>query len=380
MAYSRALLTPGLIRLLLLIALQIWAALPVTATAGRDTDISAEWHKSGRDVLRGFRNMYQPEVIHEPGADYPFKMWFFGWASTDCNASHSGCDAIFLARGKTLDKWEVYAGEGKWDAAMDPSAWAPVMTAGSVFFDSWHNGDPSVVKKDGLYYMALSATGHNRDRIPVGQPGDTDGDISCVMGATSPDGIHWTKTIRPILIYRPDIGAKDGAVHGGLYHRPSLLFDQGKWRCWFDYWTGRSLAMGYAECPEGSFSDPAAWRVIRAGSNPVLDNFPNPDVVKVGSTYHAFADSMGYDKHPWTGRRICEAVSSNGIDWRVRGFVLPEKDTPATHVPQALVIDECGKAELVIFYACQVGGEPYDYRYDRIRSMIRRGVSSRSSR
>jgi hypothetical protein len=253
---------------------------------------------------------------------------------------------------------------------MEPSKWVPVVIPGTLFFDSWHNGDPSVVKKDGVYYMAFSSTGHNRDRIPDGHPGDVDGDISCVMGATSPDGIHWTKTKRPILINRADIGARGGYVAGGMYLRPSLMFDQGKWRCWFDYWTGSSLAMGYAECSEDGFLDPAAWRVVRAGEQPLLDNFPNPAVVRVGSRYYAYSDPAGFGQG-WPGRRICEAVSGDGINWRVLGHILPESDTPATHVPEPLVVKEGGRTKIVVFYSCQVGGEPYDFRYNRIRYMWR---------
>ena len=54
--------------------------------------------------------------------------------------------------------------------------------------------------------MAYSATGHNRDGIPFGQSGDTDSDISVVMGATSQDGINWIKSEEPILIYDPQWG------------------------------------------------------------------------------------------------------------------------------------------------------------------------------
>jgi hypothetical protein len=195
------------------------------------------------------------------------------------------------------------------------------------------------------------------------------------MGATSPDGIHWTKTKRPILIYRPEIGAQGvgeiGATMFGMYHRPSLMFDQGKWRCWFDYISGSSLALGYAECPEGSFADPSAWSVVRAGDKPLLENFPNPDVIRVGNHYYAYSDSGGYGSGGWPSRHICEAVSSDGIDWHVLGHIPPEPDVPATHIPEALVLEENGKTKIVVFYACQVGGEPYDYRYDRIRYMWR---------
>ena len=79
-----------------------------------------------------------------------------------------------------------------------------------------------------------------------------------------------------------------------------------------------------------------------------------------------------YGDHPWTGRQIAEAVSDDGLEWRELGFVRPDSDAPANHVPEALAIEEGGETWIVLFYACQNGGEPvYDYRYSRIRYMKR---------
>lgn len=363
--------TAGLVVSLIIISLTS----PQQARADRSRDLSAKWHKGGSDVLSGFFNMYQPHVIHEPGAEYPFKMWFFGWSTAIGNPGYPGCDAIFHARAKNLDKWEVYAGGEKWDASMNPTLWAPVLTADDAIYDSWHAGDPSVAMKDGLYYMAYSSTGHDKDGIEAGYPGDTDNDLCCIMGATSPDGIHWTKTKRPILIYAPEVGLRGQGILGvteyGMYLRPSLMFDEGKWKCWFDYKSPRSTAMGYAECPADRFVDATAWRIIRAGDKPALESWPNPDVIRVGGRYYSYADPHGFDPHPWKGRRICEAVSDDGIDWKVTGHIPTDPDTPATHVPEALVLEENGKKKIVLFYSCQVGGEPYSYYYNRIRYMWR---------
>ena len=54
--------------------------------------------------------------------------------------------------------WEIYMGERGWDAGMKPETWAPVLTASDRYYDAWHNGDPSVVLRNGKYYMAYSAT------------------------------------------------------------------------------------------------------------------------------------------------------------------------------------------------------------------------------
>ena len=73
-----------------------------------------------------------------------------------------------------------------------------------------------------------------------------------------------------------------------------------------------------------------------------------------------------------SGSTLGQAVSDDGVNWRIVGFIAPDADTPACHVPQALVTQRDGSAWLYLFYACQIGGEPtYDYRYDKIRAMRR---------
>jgi hypothetical protein len=221
--------------------------------------------------------------------------------------------------------------------------------------------------------MAYSATGPNTDGIRFGLPGDTDGDLYCVMGAVSDDGVAWERSQRPLLVYGSEIGGMsdrktDAFVHG-MYHRPSLLFDHGRWRLWFDYWTGSDVAMGYAEAEEEVFLR-GDFRVLRAGKDPLLHEWPNPAVVKVGDRYYSFADPSGYGTG-WAGRQLAEAESADGITWQILGWIPPDSDTPACHVPAPAFIERGSTKWLVVFYACQVGGEPYDYRYDRIRYMKR---------
>ena len=344
---------------------------------GLQNDRSALWKRSGKDVLWGFRNMYAAKVVRVPDEAYPLRMWFFGWAVADGNPRYPGCDAIYHARGKDLDHWEVYCGDGDWDATMTPKRWRPVVAARDKIYDQWHNGDPTVMYRNGVFHMAYSATGFNADGIGEYRPGDRDGDILCVMGATSRDGIHWRRSREPLLMNQAEIGAPHGKgsefLHG-MYHRPSLLWDSGRWRMWFDYWAGPrggGCAMGFAEC-RGEFLDPSAWTIVRAGDRPLLPHWPNPEVVKVGGKYYAFSDPpIPPEPHPWKVRQIAEAVSDDGIHWTVLGYIKPDPDTPALHVPTPFVDTSCRSPRIVLFYACQIGGEPYDCRYNRIRYMTR---------
>jgi hypothetical protein len=324
--------------------------------------------------------MYQLTVHYKPDDhEFPFKAWFFGWATPGkyCNPGFSGCDAIFAARSHTLDSgWEVYAGSGKWDGTMNPHRWVPVITAQNFYYDQWHNGDPSVVRLGDRYFMAYSSTGFNKDGRPYGEPGDKDGSFQCTMGATSRDGIDWQRSMAPILASpeesrTPTLPHLDGHLYG-TYCRPSLLYEDGRFKLWFDYITPRGFSMGYAE-NQGDFLTPKEWQLIRAGRHPCLENFPNPDVVRVDDLYYAYGDPSGYGPpDSWTGRKIVEAVSVDGLNWVVLGYVDPDPDTPAIHVPEGFVWREGQTTWMYVFYACQRGGKPYDFRYDRIRFMRRK--------
>jgi len=347
---------------------------------GRDVDRSALWTRGGADLISGFRNMYNLHVIDEGGGPFRYRGWMFGWATTDCNRNipgYRGCDAIFAARAPALDgPWQVWGGDRGWVSAERPGLWRPVVAPQNTYYDSWHNGDPSVVRWKGRYYMAYSSVGRNLDGKLYGEPGDADGTLLCVMGAVSKDGIVWERTKAPILLHRADVGAPGiagGEAHlYGSYHRPSLMRDGGKWKLWFDYWAGgeKGLSMGYAE-NSGDFADPGEWRALRADDHPALQQFPNPDVVKTAGVYLAYGDPPVLGTHPWTARAITEAVSRNGIDWTVLGHVTPDAGVPAIHVPEALVQRTKAGVQIHLFYACQIGGRPYDYRYRSLRRMWR---------
>ncbi len=80
----------------------------------------------------------------------------------------------------------MYSGDQGWDATLTPGKWKPVLHASDRWYEAWHVGDPSVVFKDGRFFMAYSATSRHfgqRDGYPATM-------VQCVMGAVSHDGIH----------------------------------------------------------------------------------------------------------------------------------------------------------------------------------------------
>lgn len=335
-------------------------------------------------ILSGFLNMYQPEIVLDLAyPDFPYRMYFFGWATATSNPGFPGSDAIFLARASDLaGPWQVYAGSGAWDASGNPSSWRPVITAGDAFYDEWHNGDPSIQLVGGVYYMALSTTGFDLDRIPDGQAGDTDGDISVVMMATSSDGITWTKSAAPVLIHEPEIGQLEFALpdYQGNFHRPSLRYDEdeNRWRMWFDFWssTPNGLSMGYAQTAPGADPmDPASWTIQHSLDTPPLPQFPNPDVVKIDGAYHAFGDPIGWLNLPgFAGRQLREAASADpAAGWTLRPYHIdPDPGRPTNQVPQARLFDVGPDQYLYLFYSNQVGGFPsFDSNNNAINFMRR---------
>ena len=342
---------------------------------GRSSASTGEWERDPRSLLTSFNNMYNPCVV-ETGGEYRYKMWFFGWAAGHSNPGVPGSDAIFHARSKDLKSWEVYSKGGEWDRRTNPQKWKPVLYASERWYESWHVGDPSVVLKDDRYYMAYSATSKPFGKT-AGYPSEM---VQCVMGAVSDDGVHWKSTQQPLLIRAADKPSpKPDPTRIGDFHRPSLQWQGGKWKLWFDYWLpGKGVCMGYADNP-GEFEDKGGFSIKHDLRKPLLDDWPNPEVIRIGSNYHSFSDAGGYPIKPgeshWKSRQLREAVSSDGLSWKKLAFIPPDKDADACHVPQALVTKVDGREWLYLFYATQIGYRKndgkYHYQYDRIRAMRR---------
>ena len=321
----------------------------------RLVNLTHHWEVNPSPILHGFYNLYNCEVVRIDDAKYPYRMWIFGVSTNDANSPNFGYDSIFHARGKTLDSWEVYCGpDNAWDATMSPSRWVPVMVRANNKYDMIHNGDPSVVYKGGIFHMAFSSVG-------IDNRNETNYIVNCVMGATSEDGIEWNKSKKPLLIWEKELEEgwkadepKPPSVGG--YHRPSLNWDKEErlWKIWFDYYLpGTFLSMGYA-VNSTNFAEPDNWEVLRAGEEPLLRDWPNPDVVKIHGKYYAFSDAPYFGSTlggPQNDRRIVMAVSDDGLNWRVLGHIMPEDERFGTHLPQTYVEEIDGTLYLYVFYS-----------------------------
>lgn len=357
---------------------------------------ASDWERPQRAVLDGFLHAYQPCVLETGDRDYPYRMWFFGWIVDPTNPEYPGCDAIYHARSRDLDHWEVLCRDGSWNVGQ-PEEWASILFASSdderLYYNAWHVGDPSVVFRDGVYYMAFSSTSKPFDGPVEGYPS---GMMLCVMGATSVDGVHWRKREEPLLIAAADsvFPPAADAARAGDFHRPTLMWDETRrvWRLYFDYYDASvpgNCHMGLAECA-GDFRT-GRFSVVHPLGEPLLDNWPNPEVVKIDGSYYCFSDPPGYapgggpqPSSGWDSRQLRMATSGDGVRWRKREFIPPDPGIAACQVPQAFVCRRNGHRWLYLFYATQIGrrdngrtyewlpaGE-YNWFYDQIRYMRQR--------
>lgn len=356
----------------------------VIPTGLTTTNETSKWGNRTTLLTNG-DNIYHGDVLYEPGTSFPYKMWFFGWAGADCNGGkYPGCDAIFYAVSIDGNKWAIYAGKNAsgtpvFDVNMNPSTWVPVVTAGTSTFDQLHAGDPSVVNVKGTYYMVYSAT-------------DVTGAHADIMGAVSTDGIVWQKSVQPVLVYGNEFSTP-APVNFGNYARPSLLYENGIFKLWFDYWTTQwGVSTGYAELaassPSATSFIKSSFTPVRAGSNPEITDWTNPDVVHVGNTYYSFSgvyfggvggtlvDGFTVTGTPtidptgaaWQAQTIAEATSSDGIHWRIAGYLTSDSDCGSVNVPRAYVVGNT----MNLVYACQRGGySSYDFRFKEIRRISR---------
>ena len=70
--------------------------------------------------------------------------------------------------------------------------------------------------------------------------------------------------------------------------------------------------MGYAE-NTAKFIDKGGFKSQHDLRQPLLEDWPNPDVIRIGKQYHCFSDAPGYPIKPgesgWKSRQVREAVS-----------------------------------------------------------------------
>jgi sucrose-6-phosphate hydrolase SacC (GH32 family) len=257
----------------------------------------------------GSGNVYAPYVLFEGGT---YRMWYGG-------QGEDGHDRILHAESKDGTHWDR-----KGVAVEDATA--------------NHVNDPSVVKVNGQYFMFFTRA--------------AEGVVDEVALATSDDGLKWT--MRGTVLSRGKTGEWDALSVG----RPSVVFEDGLFRMWYD---GRKdLPVGAPA--EGVPKSPTSTRSVgyatskdglhwaKYEKNPVFGHDAGGvDVRKIGKQY-----VMVYESHE--GTKL--ATSRDGIVWAGHGLWLAKSGEAldaAGHVTPSLLVVP-GRQDVLVFFGAAAAG------------------------
>jgi predicted GH43/DUF377 family glycosyl hydrolase len=231
------------------------------------------------NALQGADNVYAPDLHALQGG---WVMWYGGQGG-------DGHDRIFVATSADGAAWR------KWPSDSAPQ---PALDRGS----SNHVNDPSVVNVGGAWmmYFTDAAVGED-DRIWL---------------ATSTKLTGFSK-VQLVL----DKGAA-GSWESVKVGRPSVLYEGGVFKMWYDGQDGSSRHIGYATSADGK-----SW--TRHAQNPVFKNAGAVDVKRVGGSYVLVTESAVGTYwatspdgiHCWTDRGLLFGLSGKAYD--AHGQVTP---------------------------------------------------------
>lgn len=172
----------------------------------------------------------------------------------------------------------------------------PVLTGTPGTFDERGILNPCILRDSLGYKIYYTGYDNSSSKLQIGL-------------ATSADGIEWTK--------HGDDPVFPGGPTGSWYYsvrQPTVLFDEGIYKMWFDGSNNGGWRIGYATSPDGVTwtMDPAS-PVLLAGEPGSFDGggVGEPSVVKVGSRYHMLYS--GYTQS--VVGRIGYAFSDDGKVW-----------------------------------------------------------------
>ncbi len=208
-----------------------------------------------------------PTVLIDKNGVY--NMWY---TSTDTSHWSYGLDRFRIRNAVSTDGgaawtpdsgWELEGTAGKWD-------------------EGGLDRGRAIVIKDGTYYMIYAGTGS---------------DLNFKLGlATSPDGVNWTKQNGGNAL---NIPLQAGELDTQSY--PTVLYENGIFKMWYEAATSSGTQIDYAESPDG-----INW-TLPADQNPVLTRGTSgfdsvalePNVILHENDQYKLYYS-GYDGNKWS--------------------------------------------------------------------------------
>jgi hypothetical protein len=236
------------------------------------------WQRySGNPVIPGSAGggyAFSPAVLFDSSANL-YRMWFTA-------KEYGGAWAIYYAISDDGVTWFPYLSN-------------PVLQSGSAYFESDGVVYCSVMRSGSVYTMYYAGV-HGCCGIAIGL-------------ATSPDGIHWTKSdANPILVPSP------AGWDSQYVSQPQVYFDGTTNYMYYEGTNGGRVQIGLATSTDG-----VNW--TKAPSNPVLRNGPSGSWDEsLTSPGGVFVDQGNYfmlftGNGPSGPQRVGLATSHDGVSW-----------------------------------------------------------------
>jgi len=221
-----------------------------------------------------------PWVIYNITGDGVYHMWYWGYDGVNAQIGYANStDGI---------NWVKYSGN-------------PILTIGSPnSYDDKHAHKPSVVYKDGIYYMYYSAQKEGGNRTIA------------LATSTSPTGPFTKYAGNPIL-------EPTEPYEEGFLDCPSVMYDEQEniWKMWYS--AGKSLSQEPEQWCYATSEDGYNW--TKHPGNPIASpphdgswqsiSLGGPNVLKINGVYYNYHN--GFDDSGVS--RIGYAISPDGINW-----------------------------------------------------------------
>jgi predicted GH43/DUF377 family glycosyl hydrolase len=260
---------------------------------------SVALNPSGSDTNFDYSNLNSPELLQDPGAPTPYKLYYSG-NTIDANGNFHM--RVGLATSSNGNSWNKVNGSQSGGSVLD------VGTLGTAF--------------DGRQASGLTAA------VPGGASptfagfywGTRGSDFKPRLGeVTSADGTTWTK----VPVSAPNGGALFGlgnpaSFDNGGQRDPAVLYDTGTFDLYFTGLdSGATASIGFASTPEvGATKQPdnSAWSARSQlldgdGSGFDADAVAHPSVLKDGATYVMYYTGLGSGGTAKIGRAAATAAS-----------------------------------------------------------------------